>query len=58
MLLHSSGSALGGSEHRRLVWGTLRRKSVKAAEAAGQSAGETTELLCLSFPSLSMLRTS
>lgn len=58
MLPHTLGSALGGSQHRRLVWGTLHRKSVKAAEAAGQSAGETTELLCLSFPSLSMQRTS
>lgn len=58
MLPHTLGSALGGSQHRRLVWGTLRRKSVKAAEAAGQSADEIIELLCLSFPSLSMQRTS
>jgi len=55
MLLHTLGSTVRGSEHKGLVWGTVHRKAVKAAEAAGQEADEM-RAGCFAFASLSTLR--
>lgn len=58
MLLHTLGSTVRGSEHKRLVWGTVHRKAAEAAEAAGQAADEIMRAGCFAFPSLSTLRMS